>query len=125
MKRIGLIFLLVLCLFSVALAIVPSTASQNDYWGALAYSNATGRYGFAYDYSTQAQAINVAVEKCRASDCRGVVWFHNGCGAFARGNRAWGWAIGDSRAEAEERALAECRKHGGNCRGIAWACTTR
>jgi serine/threonine-protein kinase len=125
MKRILLIFLLVLCLLSVALRDAPSAAGQSDYWGALAYSNATGRYGFAYDYPTQAQAINKAVVKCGIRDCRGVVWFHNGCGAFARGSGVWGWAIGDTRADAEERAIAECRKHGGGCRAIAWACTTR
>jgi len=125
MKRVSLTMLLALCLVAAALTIVRSAKGQNDYWGALAYSNATGRYGFAYDYSTRAEAIRQAVYKCGVRDCRGVVWFHNGCGAFARGRGGWGWGIGDTRAEAQARAVAECRQRGVNCRVIAWACTTR
>ena len=125
MKRISLTVLLSVGLISAALIVVRSAAGQNDYWGALAYSRATGRYGFAYDYSTQAEAINHAVVECGVRDCRGVVWFHNACGAFARGRGTWGWAIGETRWQAQERALAECRKHGGGCRTIAWSCTTR
>ncbi|HJQ23609.1 MAG TPA: DUF4189 domain-containing protein [Blastocatellia bacterium] len=95
-------------------------------WGAIAYSYSTGRYGTAYDYATQDQAINSAVERCRANDCKAVVWFERGCGSFAVGyNRVSGWAIGNSRAEAESKALAECRKRGGGCHIIAWACTSR
>jgi hypothetical protein len=54
-----------------------------------------------------------------------VVWFVNSCGAFAKGTSAYGWGIGGTRAAAEERALAECRKRGGGCRIQVWACTTR
>ena len=130
--RRTLLPLLALCLLSLTLTATRTVArrsaapaTQRDYWGALAYSSSTGRYGFAYDYATQAQAINAAVEKCRVRDCQGVVWFHNGCGAFARGRGAWGWGIGYSRGEAEAKALAECRKHGGYCGIVGWACTTR
>src|SRR5437588_11448524 len=135
MRRILLTLTFAFCLLSLTLTAARTSAkpnvaalegaSQNDYWGALAYSSYTGRYGFAYDYRTQADAINAAVNKCRARDCQGVVWFHNGCGAFARGRGAWGWGIGNNRAEAESKALVECRKHGGYCRVIEWACTTR
>lgn len=125
MRRILMFLLAGLCLMSLALAGTPSRSRQSDYWGALAYSYRTGHYGFAYDYPTQAAAINEAVRRCPARDCRAVVWFHNGCGAFARGKRAWGWGIGGTRREAEATALAECQKRGGGCRVIQWACTTR
>jgi serine/threonine-protein kinase len=126
MKRVLLIILLMLCCLSVALAGGGgSRAGRRDNWGALAYSTATGRYGFAYDYPTQSQAINAAVERCNTRDCRAVVWFVNSCGAFAKGDGAYGWGIGDSRAIAESKALAECRKRGGGCRVIQWACTSR
>ena len=97
----------------------------NDKWGAIAYSTSTHRYGVAYDYGTQAQAINSAVERCRVNDCKAVVWFKNSCGAFAQGTNAYGWGLGNVRAEAEAKALAECRKHGGGCHVVAWSCTTR
>jgi hypothetical protein len=125
MKRVLLIILLLLGVLSVALANGGVRAGKRDNWGAIAYSTATGRYGFAYDYPTQSQAINSAVESCRARDCRAVVWFVNSCGAFARGDGAYGWGIGDSRGIAESKALAECRKRGGGCRIIQWTCTTR
>ena len=123
MKRASLIFLLTICF--LLLTLTTPSAAGHDYWGALAYSSATGSYGFAYDYSTKAEAINHAVGKCAARDCHAVVWFHNGCGAFARGPHAWGWGIGDNRHAAEETALAECRKVGGGCQIVEWACTTR
>jgi serine/threonine protein kinase, bacterial len=125
MRRVLLILFLLCWCISVALASGGSGAGSRDNWGALAYSDSTGRYGFAYDYASQAQAINAAVERCKARDCRGVVWFRNSCGAFAKGNGAYGWGIGDSRGLAEAKALAECRKRGGGCRIIQWACTSR
>lgn len=130
MKRISLIFFLALSLLLMVWAI-PSAASrhvysgQRDYWGALAYSYETGRYGFAYDYETKAEATDAAVGHCGVDDCKAVVWFHNACGAFAKGNNAWGWGIGDDREDAEAVALAECRQHGGGCHIVEWACTTR
>ena len=94
-------------------------------WGAIAYSKSTGRYGLTHDYSTQAKAINSAVERCHVNDCQAVVWFTDSCGAFAKGSSAYGWGIGNSRADAEEKALADCRKRGGGCRVAAWSCTSR
>jgi serine/threonine protein kinase, bacterial len=124
MRRVLLILFLLSWCISVALA-SGTGAGNRDKWGALAYSESSGRYGFAYDYASQAEAINSAVERCKARDCRGVVWFRNSCGAFAKGDGAYGWGVGDSRAVAESKALAECRKRGGGCRMIQWACTSR
>ena len=83
---------------------------------ALAYSYENGAY------SSQDQAINAAVDKCVRRGCKAVVWFHNGCGAFAKGSGgSYGWGIGDDRAEAASKALAECRKRGEGCRNVEWA----
>ena len=75
MKRILLILLMVLCCLSVTLA---SADTRRNYWGALAYSRSTGRNGFSYNYATQDQAINAAVNKCGARDCQAVVILLNG-----------------------------------------------
>jgi hypothetical protein len=125
MRRSLLVLFLVFWCISVALANGGSGTGSRDNWGALAYSTSTGRYGFAYDYASQSQAINAAVERCKARDCQAVVWFVNGCGAFAKGDSAYGWGIGNTRALAESKALAECRKRGGGCRIIQWACTSK
>lgn len=125
MRSIILVLLATFCLMPAMLPKATLAKSVDSKWGAIAYSYATGKYGLSYDYPTQAQAINSAVERCKAPDCKAVVWFENGCGAFARGTNTRGWGIGQTRALAEERALAECRKGGGGCRIVAWACTTR
>jgi serine/threonine-protein kinase len=126
MRRGLIVLLLGFWCFSVALASGASKAVARDNWGAIAYSNSTGRAGYSYDYATQADAINSAVQRCGVRDCRAVVWFVNGCGAYAKGdNNSYGWGTGTSRAVAESNALAECRKRGGGCRIIQWTCTTR
>jgi len=81
--------------------------------------------GQAYDHPTQAKAINFAVESCKSRDCKAMVWFRNACGAFAKGDQGSGWGTGKKPAEAQENALAECRKRGGGCRIVTWVCTTR
>lgn len=124
MRRFLLIVFLVVCLVSVASPPARS-AAQRDNWGAIAYSTSTGRWGLVYNYPTQAKAVNAAVVRCGVRDCQAVVWFRNGCGAFAKGTRAYGWGIGNSRAQAEENALAECRKRGPNCGIVSWSCTSR
>jgi serine/threonine protein kinase, bacterial len=116
------VFLLCWCI-SVALAGAGSKSRDN--WGAIAYSESTGRYGYVYDYPSQAAAINSAVERCKAQDCRAVVWFKNSCAALAKGGTNYGYSIGDTRADVEAKALAECRKRGGGCRVIQWVCTSR
>jgi hypothetical protein len=124
-KRFPPLVLLVLSLVLAASPPTSSATSQRDNWGAIAYSVGTGRWGLVYDYPTQAKAINAAVMRCGVRDCQAAVWFRNGCGAFAKGGRAYGWGIGNSRGEAEEKALAECRKRGPGCRIISWSCTSR
>jgi hypothetical protein len=125
-KRTALVVaaVLVIGLLAVIVVAAPLIRAQGDYWGALAYSYENGAYGFAYDYSTQDRAINAAVDKCASRGCKAVVWFHNSCGAFAKGRAgSYGWGIGDDRAEAESKALAECRKRGEGCKNIEWACS--
>ncbi|MEW6128819.1 MAG: DUF4189 domain-containing protein [Acidobacteriota bacterium] len=125
MKKILLAVFLALWWVSVVLASGGLHSSRRNNWGAIAYSKSSGRIGYSYDYATEAQAINSAVERCGVRDCQAVVWFVNGCGALAKGDKGYGWAIGASRSEAEGKALAECRKRGGGCRIVQWACTSR
>jgi hypothetical protein len=125
MRRVLLILFLLCWCISVGMASGGSSTKSRDNWGAIAYSESTGRHGYVYDYPTQADAINSAVERCRARDCRAVVWFRNSCAALAKGGTNYGYSIGDTRAVAESKALAECRKRGGGCRILQWVCTSR
>jgi hypothetical protein len=119
------IALLLVCLTLVTLTPALSATTQRENWGAIAYSTRTARWGAVYNYPTQAKAVNAAVLRCGVDDCQAVVWFRNGCGAFAKGRGAYGWGLGNTRAEAEEKALAACRQRGPYCGIVSWSCTSR
>ncbi len=115
------------CLTSLlALFCYPRDGSASDKYGAIAYSEETGHWGTAYDYSSQAAAEESALRRCGSAGCRIVLWFRNACGALAVGDDGtlgWGWA--GSRARAEVIALTECSARGSGCRILCWACTSR
>jgi serine/threonine-protein kinase len=106
--------------------LVPGPCMGGNY-GAIAYSQSTGCWGYSYNYGSRQAAISEALRRCGESDCQWKVWFKNSCGALAKAeNGALGWSWGaDSRAEAEARALEECESRGSNCEIICWACTSR
>ena len=109
----------------VVLLLCAAVASAGENWGALAYSSSTGRYGYGYDYATKQEAVDAAEDRCGEDDCEAVVWFYNGCGAFAAGRGGTGWAVGDSKQAVQAKALRECNKRGSNCQIVGWACTSR
>jgi hypothetical protein len=116
----------VVAIGQVALWLFPAVAHAQDNYGAIAYSSSTGRYGYSYDFGSQAEAENYAISKCGRSDCVVKVWFKNACGALAVGRRgALGWGLAGSRGSAEGRALSECQSRTSGCSVRAWACTTR
>jgi hypothetical protein len=112
----------VLSLVSV-LAIIPSqAAAAGSRFAAIAYSDQTGRYGYAYGYNDRQNAQDDALARCDAPDGRVVVWVEHGWVALALGERGvagWAWST-RSRADAETRALRQC-----GCNGsiVAWACS--
>jgi hypothetical protein len=78
-------------------------------YGAIAYSTSTRAYGFAYNYSTRAQAESAALGYCAQSDCGVVVWFSNSCGALATAPTGqWATGLGSSGDFAQASALAAC-----------------
>jgi hypothetical protein len=121
--KIGLNGIMVLCVVLTAFGSVQA----DDNYGAIAYSESTGNWGYSYDYGSRAQAENSALGRCGRGDCEIKVWFKNSCGALAKAsNGALGWSYAaDSRAEAESLALSECRSRGSNCRILCWTCTSR
>jgi serine/threonine-protein kinase len=89
-------------------------------FGAIAYSTSTANWGTSYDHASEAAARNAALDSCGQSDCKVVVWFQNACGALAVGSTGSGAAWGQTRSEAEEKALLHCPDKDG--RIICWAC---
>jgi hypothetical protein len=112
------------CALTLALA---GDAAGN---GALAIdSNQGPRYGFSYDYSTMRGAERRALNEC-GRGCRVVLRFSTGCGAYAAdqasGSTVYGWGTARTGPAAQNRAMSECRAHGGSrCIVRAWACNSR
>jgi hypothetical protein len=107
----------------VAAAILGTAGPALAAFGALAYSPATGNYGYSYGYSTRAGAESRALGGCKVGSCRVVAWYQNACGALAKGSTGWGAAWAASRAKAEASAIRTCRGQSAKCRIIAWSCS--
>ena len=100
-----------------------SAASAEDMYGAIATSDETGAWGYAYNYPSRAQAETAALQECGEAGCQIEVWFANACGAVAKDGRSVGWGWAASRAEAEAQAISACGT--GACKVEVWACTDR
>jgi len=100
-----------------------TAASAEDMYGAIATNDATGNWGYAYDYPTRAQAEAAALQQCGEQGCQIDVWFANACGAVAKDGRHVGWGWAGTRAEAEAKALSGCGTRA--CHVEVWACTDR
>ena len=88
--------------------------------GAIAWHAATGNLGYSHDFA-DARAANIeALRQCGHERCEVMLSLANECGAIANGPRGPAAKKGNTRAEAETRALNACGK---DCRPVGWACT--
>lgn len=102
-------------------------AAAQDYYGAIAYSTSTGAHGYSYDYGSQYDAEQRALNECYqyGGGCQVATWFRNACGALAVGPNGWGADWHTSRSGAESKAIARCSQYSYGCSIIRWVCTTR
>ena len=83
-------------------------------YAAIAYSPATGKYGYAYDHRSRSAAEKAALEKCGAEDARIACWVNRGFCALALGDDKTCWGVGwqygggSSNTDAKKTALKEC-----------------
>ena len=112
---------------SLMFFMAASMAVAADNFGAIAFSKATGAYGFSYDHQSRRDAEARAMAECnsRSRGCKIAIWFKNACGSVAIGQNGWGSAWAGSRGNAERAAIANCSKHTSGCRVLAWSCTKR
>jgi len=106
------------------IATVSVVALANFKHAALAYSEATHRYGWAADQGSKEEAERKALNECGAG-CTVRLHWDRGCGAYAEGrhNHHYGWAVHGDRVEVERLAVRECTARGGvECRIKVWAC---
>jgi len=96
-------------------------------WGALAYSRASNKWGFASNHYFEEMARRGALSACGSSDCE-VVTFFDSCAGVAIGDEPakndWYDGKGDTIEDAEENAIDACRQEGeGNCRVVVSRCS--
>jgi hypothetical protein len=97
--------------FCRAFLIVGLLSCASSAWAdyaAIAYSESTGCYGYAYGCGSLEEATAAALNNCRGRDAYVVVWVEDGYVALALGDRpnAVGWAFSTNcRADAELLAL--------------------
>ncbi len=112
-----ILFVLFVLICSFVVFPVGQSASAASF-GAIAFSQDTGGWGYSYNYRSRGAAQRRAMNECRSKGrgCRVIVWFRNACGALAvgRGN-AYGWGWDAIRNRARGRALSACRARAGGC----------
>lgn len=108
-----------------AMLLATAGAASADSFGAIAFSERTGKFGYSFDHPSRASAENRAMAECnaRSGGCRIGIWFKNACGSVATGTNGWGSAWAPSRQQAEQSAIRNCSRHTGGCRSLAWSCT--
>ena len=96
-------------------------------YGAIAYGQQSGAFGYAFNQDTISRADHVAMSNCaqHGDDCKIVVQLTHACGAVAAGsNGTWAAEQGASKDEAQRNALASCAVNaGGACEIQAWTCS--
>ena len=119
--------LLISAAAALALAPAASRAEAPGEWGALALSERSTAYGYAYDFDSQDGATGRALAECgkNAGDCRIQTTFRNTCLVLAGSvDGPFGWAWGGAESTRQQRAMEQCRQRGAiNCKVVETVCT--
>ncbi len=83
-------------------------------YAAISYSKSTGKTGFSFGTSSQADATSGANTYCGQPDCAPVVWVQGGCAAVATdaNHSRLGWGYHRSKQTARSKAMIACRRSG-------------
>jgi serine/threonine-protein kinase len=110
----------VIALFAIGGLAAVSRASDSTIeidsrsYAAIAYSPATGKYGYSYDHRSRSNAEKAALEKCGAEDAQIACWIKRGFCALALGDDKTCWGVGwrygggSSNTDAKDTAMKEC-----------------
>jgi uncharacterized protein DUF4189 len=107
---------------AVAIAMLAGAAPAFAGFGAIAYDQATGRYGLSWNEATQDRASGLARKDCGSDKCQLIPVPPAKCGALAttdnpKESTAWGASVRDDKAAAELGAIQGCQKHtAGQCK---------
>ena len=102
----------------------PTVTAPSQQYGSIGFGHLSNGYTWNFRYGrTESEARSEALTVCRAAgstDCQSLEFSRGQCAALAVGTNtrpAMGAASSSSRADAQNRALAQCRRgEGTNCR---------
>lgn len=99
-------------------------------YGAIAYSDRTGAFGYSYKHGSRRQAEAEARGQCAnkgGTNCKIATWYVNSCGALAKsGHGPWGVGQKNSEQAAQRQAQAFCKQHGGrDCSVVFTGCSNK
>jgi len=113
-------FLIRIAALTLAVALAPAFADERvvvnpDRYAAIAYSPATGAYGYGYDCGTRREAERRALAECDAPDAKLLTWVQFGWAALVVSDdgyygHATTYGRGANSADARADAIAELRK---------------
>jgi Domain of unknown function (DUF4189) len=97
-------------------------------FGAIAYSESTGSYGYSYKFANRKQAETEARNQCAnkgGRNCKVATWYVDSCGALAKSSHGpWGVGQKNSQQAAQKEAQAYCKQHGGrDCSVVFTGCS--
>lgn len=88
----------------------------DDLYGAIAYSQSSRRYGYAWGKSSREEAESTALRECKSGDAFIAVWGANKWLVLAHGSgTSYGWAHESTEQAAKTRAVSECAKRASGC----------
>jgi hypothetical protein len=96
----------------------PPPAPKAISWGAIAYSTRDMGAGWSQGKEDRASAEREAMSVCsqRGKECVLRTAFNKQCGALAADRDFAGWGTSADQREAQQKAIADCKKAGGaNC----------
>jgi hypothetical protein len=95
-------------------------------YGAIAYDEASGKQGAAWNQPSYSEAQEAALKKCDSPKCLLNTVEPHHCAALAKSTkaRAWSGAQRDSLEQAKHDAVARCQSHAaaGNCTILVSGC---
>lgn len=116
---------------AMTVLIMASGAPAFAGFGAIAYDQATGRYGLSWNQPTQDKANAAARKDCGAGSCQLIPVPPAKCGALATADNpkestAWGASVRDDKPAAELGAIQGCQKRtAGQCKIRGSECSSR
>jgi len=86
----------------------PSATYTGGKWVVIAYSGATGAFGWSNNANTKDDAANLAMNYCKqygGTDCKLAAWNVDGCASVAKTDSSWHGGVGPTVAAAEQDAI--------------------